>query len=148
MALPYPNLSFVPLDVLTADEMNQIVANIKSLVPTELFNSQTGQGLGNFTLSDSIENYDTIEIYFRNGDNIFGSTKVKVYSSTLSTTLQMILPGGGTDQAFYITASQVNFAGTNANHYACRGGYFNKYNQMSVSENIDGLKIYKVVGYK
>lgn len=27
MALPYPNLSFVPLDVLTADEMNQIVAN-------------------------------------------------------------------------------------------------------------------------
>lgn len=27
LSLPYPNLDFVPLDVLTADEMNQIVAN-------------------------------------------------------------------------------------------------------------------------
>ena len=27
LALPYPSLVFVPLDVLTADEMNQIVAN-------------------------------------------------------------------------------------------------------------------------
>ena len=31
MALPYPNLNFVPLDVLTADEMNQIVANYTSI---------------------------------------------------------------------------------------------------------------------
>lgn len=27
LALPYPSMVFVPLDVLTADEMNQIVAN-------------------------------------------------------------------------------------------------------------------------
>ncbi len=27
MALPYPSMSFVPLDVLTADELNQMVAN-------------------------------------------------------------------------------------------------------------------------
>lgn len=27
LTLPYPDLDFVPLDVLTADEMNQIVAN-------------------------------------------------------------------------------------------------------------------------
>lgn len=27
LVLPYPSLSFVPLDVLTAEEMNQIVAN-------------------------------------------------------------------------------------------------------------------------
>ena len=25
--LPYPNMSFVPLDILTAEEMNHIVAN-------------------------------------------------------------------------------------------------------------------------
>lgn len=27
LTLPYPNLSFVPLDILTAEEMNEIVAN-------------------------------------------------------------------------------------------------------------------------
>lgn len=31
MSLPYPSMTFVPLDVLTAEEMNQIVANIESL---------------------------------------------------------------------------------------------------------------------
>jgi hypothetical protein len=31
MSLPYPSLTFVPLDVLTAEEMNQIVANYTSI---------------------------------------------------------------------------------------------------------------------
>lgn len=29
--LPYPNMDFVPLDVLTADELDQIVANIEAI---------------------------------------------------------------------------------------------------------------------
>ena len=31
MSLPYPSMTFVPLDVLTAEEMNQLVANIEAL---------------------------------------------------------------------------------------------------------------------
>lgn len=31
MSLPYPSMTFVPLDVLTAEEMNQLVANIEFL---------------------------------------------------------------------------------------------------------------------
>lgn len=31
MSLPYPSMVFVPLDILTAEEMNQLVANIESL---------------------------------------------------------------------------------------------------------------------
>lgn len=34
MSLPYPSMAFVPLDVLTAEEMNQLVANIESLSGT------------------------------------------------------------------------------------------------------------------
>ena len=36
MSLPYPSMVFVPLDVLTAEEMNQLVANIEylSALPT------------------------------------------------------------------------------------------------------------------
>ena len=37
--LPYPNMDFVPLDVLTADELDQIVANIDAInnasIPTD-----------------------------------------------------------------------------------------------------------------
>lgn len=148
MSLPYPSMTFVPLDVLTAEEMNQLVANIEHLSNgTTLFTSSAGHGLGNFSLSDTIENYDTIEIYFRNTDNTARSTKFEVNGQTASTTLQIILPGGGSDQAFYISASLVTFAGSNANHYACKGGYFNNYQQMSVGADTDGIKIYKIVGY-
>jgi hypothetical protein len=141
-------MTFVPLDVLTAEEMNQLVSNIEHLSNgTTLFTSSAGQGLGNFTLSDTIENYDTIEIYFKNNDNLCRSTKFKVDGQTATTTLQIILPGCGTDQAFYISASQVNFAGYNANHYACKGGYFNNNSQMSVGADTDGIKITKIVGY-
>lgn len=39
VTLPYPNMDFVPLDVLTADELDQIVANIDAInnasIPTE-----------------------------------------------------------------------------------------------------------------
>lgn len=31
MSLPYPSMVFVPLDILTAEEMNQLVSNIESL---------------------------------------------------------------------------------------------------------------------
>lgn len=32
IVLPYPNLNFVPLDVLTAEELNEIVANVNKIV--------------------------------------------------------------------------------------------------------------------
>lgn len=143
--------------VVTSDITDGAVTNTKvsdgaislnKIDSTTLYNNPSGQGIGNFTLSDAIQNYDTVEIYFKNIDNISGSTKVEISGSTASTTLQVILPGGGTDQAFYVFASHVTFSGTNANHYACKSGYFNNYNQMSVGANSDAIKIYKIVGYK
>lgn len=34
MAIPYPNMDFVPLDILTATELDQVVANIEALNTT------------------------------------------------------------------------------------------------------------------
>lgn len=148
MSLPYPSMTFVPLDVLTAEEMNQLVSNIEHLSNgTTLYENNSGQGLGNFSLSDSIENYETIEIYYKNTDNVSRSNKFRPDGSTASTTLQIILPGGGSDQAFYITASNITFSGSNANHYACKGGYFNNSGQLFVNVDSDAIKIYKIVGY-
>jgi hypothetical protein len=132
---------------VTNTKVSDGAISLNKIDSTTLYNNPSGQGLGNFTLSDTIENYDTIEIYFRNNENLCRSTKFKVNGQTATTTLQIILPGGGTDQAFYISASQVNFSGHNANHYACKGGYFNTYGQMNVGADTDGIKIYKIVGF-
>lgn len=48
MSLPYPSMVFVPLDILTAEEMNQLVSNIESL--------STGTGLADGAItSDKID---------------------------------------------------------------------------------------------
>jgi hypothetical protein len=49
MSLPYPSMTFVPLDILTAEEMNQIVANIESLD------------------INVVDNYGRMGMYFPNG---------------------------------------------------------------------------------
>lgn len=52
MALPYPSLVFVPLDILTAEEMNQICANVNyvSEYATALPTSHVGQVIMSTTL--------------------------------------------------------------------------------------------------
>lgn len=55
ITLPYPNMSFVPLDVLTAEEMNHIVANytyIANQIPT------TGVPVFTMTTTDPDEGAD------------------------------------------------------------------------------------------
>lgn len=72
MALPYPNLNFVPLDILTADEMNQIVANY-----TSIYNSTVVDITDQFTWAETnplvkqallIHGKMVVIIYF--GDNV------------------------------------------------------------------------------
>ena len=55
LTLPYPNMDFTPLDILTADEMDQLVANIE-------FISQQ------FPISSS--NIDWSSYYYKAGDVI------------------------------------------------------------------------------
>ena len=52
LTLPYPNMDFTPLDILTADEMDQLVANIEYIAT--LFPMETKKKtLWNGTLSDT-----------------------------------------------------------------------------------------------
>lgn len=91
--LPYPNMDFVPLDILTATELDQLVANIEAInnsnittnaianravtatkfgsdvtavKRTELF---SGDATGNVTLSQSVDNFDQIEITFKDANS-------------------------------------------------------------------------------
>lgn len=59
LTLPYPNMDFTPLDILTADEMDQLVANIEyiaSQLPTKLPAPSTTviQSIGTINSNSSI----------------------------------------------------------------------------------------------
>ena len=80
MALPYPNLNFVPLDILTADEMNQIVANY-----TSIYNSTIIDITNEFTWAETnplvkqallIHEKMVVIIYF--GDNVAHSISQRI----------------------------------------------------------------------
>lgn len=67
MSLPYPSMVFVPLDILTAEEMNQLVANIESL------SSGTGLADGAIT-SDKI---DWTTYYYSTSEQLIGQYENK-----------------------------------------------------------------------
>ena len=56
LTLPYPSLVFVPLDVLTADQMNEIVANYEYIA------NQFPIGASNIDFSTLSGNYSTTEV--------------------------------------------------------------------------------------
>lgn len=74
LILPYPNLDFVPLDVLTAEEMNEIVANYTYIanqfpIATNNIDSTTMGAIGDYSLAE-------LETPFKdwNGDIIYKKT--------------------------------------------------------------------------
>lgn len=87
--LPYPNMDFVPLDVLTADELDQIVANINAInavsLPTKVSDLTNDSGF----LPASNLNYSTSEIdtgtTWIDGKKIYSKT-IKITSPTKDAT--------------------------------------------------------------
>lgn len=83
MALPYPSMNFVPLDVLTAAQQNQLVANI------EYLNTQLGVTNGDVYLSagtytfqpgmlygTTAADYDKMQFYLPTGKSMKNVTPV------------------------------------------------------------------------
>lgn len=77
MALPYPNMDFTPLDILTAAEMDKIVANIESLA--------NGTGIADGVIQARKVDFKT-----------FGATNSDWFSSdkTLTSRVELNLPVG------------------------------------------------------
>lgn len=68
ISLPYPNMSFVPLDVLTAEELNHVVANytaIAAAFPVATANIADGS-ITNTKLSVNWTNVN--DLYYKAGD--------------------------------------------------------------------------------
>ena len=87
--LPYPNIDFVPLDVLTADELDQIIANQNAInavsLPTKVSDLTNDSGFLEATKLD----YSTSEVdtgtKWIDGKKIYSKT-IKITSPTIDAT--------------------------------------------------------------
>ena len=62
VTLPYPNMDFVPLDVLTANELDQIVANIEAVNNAQITSAQLSNGsVSTAKIADSAVSADKID---------------------------------------------------------------------------------------
>lgn len=123
LTLPYPNLDFVPLDVLTAEEMNEIVANytyIANQFPISSTNIATA-GVTSNNIDWTTMGYLSLEKFYTSSPAaITSTTGVVIKEDTITVNSGRIL---------------VN---------ATVNGTLNQYGQMIVYIDVDGVR-YRVV---
>lgn len=95
------------LNDLNTTDKSSMVSSINWLVPTVLFNNENGVQQGN--LSESVSLYAKIKMYYKTGDNQFGSEEI--YSNGLSSVYTSVFKGSaaGTNTIFYAKVGRVHF---------------------------------------
>lgn len=106
MALPYPSMSFVPLDVLSADELNQMVANdqyLAGLFPVQGSNIDSG-AVDTAQIADgAVTNAKTD---FTGTLNLTGTSTMAVYEAKntgANVAARFGVDGDGINHGFYST---------------------------------------------
>lgn len=109
VTLPYPNMDFVPLDVLTANELDQIVANIEAVNNAQITSAQLSNGsVSTVKIADSAVSADKIDWASLGSKSTSGSTQVAITTSA-TTVLSLSLDAG---TWFLIGTSDFNHANT------------------------------------
>lgn len=95
------------LNNLNTTDKSSIVSSINWLVPTVLFNDETGVQQGN--LSESVSLYAKIKMYYKTGDNHFGSEEI--YNNGGKSFFTSVFKGSatGTNAVFYAKVGRVLF---------------------------------------
>lgn len=115
----------------------------KDIIARVLYEDSNGSSSGNITLSDSIANFDEIEILYAI-QNYHKSVKIPVRSTSMSITLDGLVTGSSN----LILGSQIcSISGTSLTRGSISGKLINlSSNVVSNYENID-IKIYEIIGY-
>ena len=123
-----------------APSLNAVENNYVSK-PIVLYNNPSGTN-GNITLSDSVANYSTIEIYFHTNDGAGyrGCQKVPITTGTSVASLQYIHCNTSTN--WWIKAKSIAIYGTNIQN----NGYVEVFSGGQTASNY--IYIEKVLGYK
>lgn len=145
----YPLAGGILSDSVTTDMVQDGAVTSDKIDSTTLFTSPSGQGLGTFTLSDSIQNYRTIEIEFRDNDGDQGLVSFRVIAGSNKVILSTFQPGYSTDRAYYTKSALCTFTGADAAIDACKeGGLLNGQAPSVGTDSSTLIKIYSIVGYK
>lgn len=136
VTLPYEDMEFVPLDILTAQEQNQLVANIEYLAGlfplgsseiadgavtssklafTTLYSNSTGST--NFTLSNSVRNFVYVLIFYKTNDG-FVSSKLVEGGQNFVTDLSGWQVNNASPGNNILKASIFSFSGTSVGYLA------------------------------
>ena len=127
---------------VNADNMNNLENRIANGFnnKTILFSGSSGTDIA---LSDSVNNYDFIEIFYRTANNVSKSIKIQANSShaTLDTTLQST-----STNTFMIYSRTIAINGKNITNYSYQTIEING-TSVTVS-NTNSILITQVIGYK
>ena len=126
LTLPYPNISFVPLDVLTAEELNHVVANYTAIAAAFPVSSNN---IADSSITNSKLNVtwtNIADLYYKSGDVISESTPDQtIYSQVLDG----FITSSNTVLVFKVPVAKRLDNITNATlnscvgDYRCAGGY-------------------------
>lgn len=134
------------LSDLNTSEKSNVVEAINSNLPTVLYENSDGS-TGNITLSDSIDNYSAIEIFYKSdGDGNFSSTKI-LNPFTRAALITMIINLSGNYRGVFLRMSQVALSG-NQLTVEKNGQLFGGGTSVNNGTSNNNVRIIKVLGYK
>ena len=117
-----------------------MILNPKLLKPKTLFENDSGSN-ANITLNDNVENYEYIEIFYRNNDNFYSSRKFYKPSGQ-----KLVL------DSYYVSSSSIVFK---MNYITISGtsvtrNQFIEANKNNITQNDTSRNVYitRVFGYK
>lgn len=135
-------------DMITSTKIDTLISLLEdesskwTQRPYVLYNDSTMNGANtNITLSDAVENYDYIEIYYRSNDNFHNSRK---FYKPSGNTLFLDALWVGSTSYMVMKGCKISISGTTLTYH---GGWENATNGTTVTA-ARNIYIYRIVGYK
>lgn len=120
--------------------------SIEDLIPTVLYERPNStSGSGGIILSDSIENYDYVEVYFVGANGTIACSKAPVSKIAGTGTRINLLTGNNYNNALYIESEYIVIEGTTITRHSQRELVVASNNTISQANTT--IYIIKVVGY-
>lgn len=128
------------------DKINAIILNI---TPVTLYNNANGSNASTITVSDDITKYHRLDIYFKDVDNVYGSTSIIPETNKYFSLASVDFFGTSSAGGAAIKASVYSFTSTTTltKRTYWSGEWFHDSNNASGVSKSDKIYITKILGY-
>ncbi|MBR4266494.1 MAG: hypothetical protein IKQ46_10620 [Bacteroidales bacterium] len=136
---------FVSTELVSRANINNRITQANLCFPVSLYNNASGTS-GTVPLSDSAANYNYLEIYFKDNDDIYNS--IKAYNSNGKKLSLITIATASTATRGWIKNASVSVSGSTITFEAEKGQLTIINNGNSTIGNGDYILICSVIGYK